>query len=363
MSSAATSWPAPLARWRWAGAQLLRAEASEDEQPGNDSLGTPGRVRTRRTTARARDLRSASVIRELLEGAGLRVVASETERIDLSSPPADLAGAHLDPFSLERRVEATVRGRAFPGGQRAVVEAKVAALRRETADPSVPEARRATAAQMLLRLEEGLDTTVDLRATERRFAPSVGVTSPRESIGATIPLRVGSRLVHRVRPREGTAHADDEAGTLAFHVVGIGASEAAVVFAGEVHGFRHLLDLEGSRVHDAWFINRERSRTDATAPWLGRAVFRELRSSGRAELVVARRRDAVPVGIVVVSEEKVSLRVDGAPREVPVLRCLTSRDDEIDVLDDAESPLVLRISETGIDLVRAVDDVLGPPSE
>lgn len=246
-------------------------------------------------------------------------------------------------------------------------EQELGPLRRELEDSSLAEKRRTDAAQMLRRLEEGLETTVEIRSVDKRFSPQVPVTVARTSIGTALALRVGSRIVYRVEPRTagpaGAAPAaqDEDSGTMAFHVVALGAAEVAFVFAGEIHGFRHVTDLDGGRVHDAWFVNRERSRTEATAPWLGRAVFRDLSSKGSATLTLARRRDAVPIGVEVVSRARRAVRVEGCHVEVPVLECLTSRDDELVVLDDAENPLVLRLLETGVDLVRTVDEVLGPP--
>jgi hypothetical protein len=341
MSGRMPEWPEAFGRWRWDGAELLGSETADDVQAGQDSLGTPGRIRTRRTTARARDVKTAAAVRDLLAGAGMSVVATEPERIELSEPPAAGEGSHLDPFALEHRVHATVRGRAFPGGQRAAVEAKVTSLRRELADPALPEKRRGDVSLMLRRLEEGLETTVELRSVDRRFAPSVPVTVARTQIGTALPLRVGSRIVYRVEPRPvpGAVASEEDVGALAFHVVALGAAEAAFVVAGEIHGFRHVVDLDGGRVHDAWFVNRERSRTEATAPWLGRAVFRELSAKGSATLILARRRDALPIGVEVVERSTRRVRCEGRDAEVPVLVCLTSRDDEMVVVDDAENPL------------------------
>jgi hypothetical protein len=62
-----------------------------------------------------------------------------------------------------------------------------------------------------------------------------------------------------------------------------------------------------------------------------------------------------------VGEDRSYVRIDGRPYEVPVIRCRTSRDDDLVVLADPESPLVLRLVEAGADLVRTIDAVVSPP--
>src|SRR5262249_28682651 len=123
---------------------------------------------------------------------------------------------------------------------------------------------------------------------------------------------------------------------------------------GGVHGTRHLRDLEESRVHHAWFANRERVKTDATAPWIGRAVFRELADRGASDLIVHRRRDEETIPVQRLREGRYRLRVDGAVVEVPVFECMTARGDEMIVLADAGNPLLLVLRETGAELVRTV---------
>jgi hypothetical protein len=148
---------------------------------------------------------------------------------------------------------------------------------------------------------------------------------------------------------------------MAFHVLGAGTNEVALMFTGGVCGQRHLTDLEGSRVHNAWFTNRERRRSEATAPWIGRALFRQLKEVGSGEIVIHVRRDPEPIGIETVGEDVSFLRLDGRPMEVPVIRCRTSQQDDLVVLDDAECPLVLRLDERGAELMRTIDDVLSAP--
>jgi hypothetical protein len=145
-----------------------------------------------------------------------------------------------------------------------------------------------------------------------------------------------------------------------FHVVAVGAREVALLYTGGVHGFRHVADLEQGRVHHAWFSNREKVRTEATAPWIGRRTFAELRDRGASEIVIQRRRDPSPVALERIGEERVPLRVDGGPVEVPAFVCRTSRQDRLVVLADAESPLVLRLEEAGADLVRTIGSVVSP---
>ena len=131
-------------------------------------------------------------------------------------------------------------------------------------------------------------------------------------------------------------------------------------FTGGVLGLRHVRDLEHSHRHDAWFANRERAKTDATAPWLGRVVYRELIEAGRSSIVIHARRDIEPAGIEVIEETTHTLRVDGEERDVPALLCLTTQEDELIVLADPAAPLVLSLREAGAELVRTVDEILRP---
>jgi hypothetical protein len=130
-----------------------------------------------------------------------------------------------------------------------------------------------------------------------------------------------------------------------------------------VHGFRHITDLEAGNVHHAWFANREKSRTDSTAPWISRNLFKDLREKGAAEIVIHRRRDMAPVAIEKVGDDTSFVRMDGKPYEVPVMRARTSRDDDLVILADPDNPMVLRLVETGADLVRTIDEIHSPPGE
>jgi hypothetical protein len=150
---------------------------------------------------------------------------------------------------------------------------------------------------------------------------------------------------------------------MVFHLVALGAREAVVMYAGGVHGQRHLRDLEDSVTHHAWFANRERVKTEATAPWIGRRLFRELKERGSSEMIVHKRRDVEPVSVERIGEDKSYVRVDGRPLEVPVIRCKTSRDDDMIVLDDPTSPLLLRLVESGAEIVRTIDAVHSAPEK
>jgi hypothetical protein len=345
----------------WDGAELLSSDTSDDTRAGRDSLGVPGRVSERRAVAIVRERRTHAFARRQLEDAGLRTLVTEADRAEMERPRADVAAEAMDPFLLESRVTVSVRGRAFPGQQRAMIEAKCEALRREIADPTLPRERLAGAERMLHELEEGLATTVELRALERRFLPEVPVPQPRDAVGTVLPVCRGARLVYRVNTVDAEKGSEGEAEAMVFHVVALGAREAAVLFTGGVHGFRHITDLDEGNVHHAWFVNREKSRTDSTAPWIGRRLFRDLRDRGTGELVVHRRRDTEPVAIEKVGEDTSFVRIDGRPWEVPVIRARTSRDDDLVILADPENPLVLRLVESGADLVRTIDAIHSPP--
>lgn len=355
------AWPEEFTAYRWEGAELVSSDRVEEERAGRDSLGTPGRIHVLRTVAVAQERRPHVVVRRRLEEAGLRHVGGDGDRSEFALPRPELSPESADPFLLESSLHAVVRGRSFPGQQRAVIEAKVEALRREIDDPATDRTRRAQAVPILESLEEGLSTRVEFRSVVKRFHPTVPVALPRESIGKVIPIRAGSRLVYRVNAVDADAGSEGEAEAMVFHVIGLGAREAAVLYTGGVHGFRHISDLDEGRAHHAWFSNREKVRTDATAPWIGRRMYQELLDQGASEIVIQRRRDPEPVSIEKVGEDTSTVRIDGRPLEVPVIRCRTSRDDDMIVLADAESPLVLRLVETGAGLVRTIDAIVSAP--
>ena len=356
----AGGWPSEFARYRWEGADLLASDREEEDRAGRDSLGTPGRIHTIRTTATVQERRPHVVVRRKLEEAGLHHVSGDGERQEFTAPRPEERAETLDPFLLEHTTSAIVRGRSFPGQQRSVIEAKVEALRREIAAPGTSADRRAAAEPILKSLEDGLATRVDFRSTVRRFHPAVAVGTPRDALGTVITVHPGTRLVYRVNEVDQDAGSEGDAEAMVFHIVALGATEAAILYTGGVHGFRHNSDLAEGRAHHAWFSNREKVRTDATAPWIGRCVYRELKEHGASEMIIHRRRDPEPVAVEKVGEDVSFVRIDGRPFEVPVIRARTSRDDDLVILADAENPLVLRLVEAGADLVRTIDAILSP---
>ena len=294
---------------------------------------------------------------EELEAVGLSTASTATAVARMERPRSEIRSALADPFLLEDSVRAVVRGRHFSGEQRAMVESKVAALHAELESAETPQERREHIESMLPALEEGLKSTVELQATIKRFRPAVTIEEPTEALGAIVPIRAGSRIVYRVDSAQPSA-ADEEIEPMVFHVLGVGASEAVLLFSGGVHGMRHLRDLEQSVVHNAWFANRERVKSDATAPWIGRALFRTLEEHGKGEIIIHLRRDMEPIAIERVGEGTHTLDVQGEPREVPVVLCRTARGDDLVVLDDPESPLVLRLEERGAELIRTIEAIL-----
>jgi hypothetical protein len=355
------SWPANLAAWRIDGADVVSHGRDDEQRPGRDSLGNPGRIRVTRANGRLRVVEPRAALVGAFQDRGLRPIRVTAVETELVTPRDAAASSDADPFLLERSVSVVVRGREFPGAQRAAVIAKLEAVRREAADASTSADRRAAAEKMLRDLEEGLATVVDVRTVERRFLPAVSVADPVESIGSVVALRPGSRIRYSVgpaRPAEGEDVTEDP---MVFHLIALGAREAVMLYTGGVHGQRHLRDLEDSVVHNAWFANRERVRTEATAPWIGRALHRSLAESGRGEVVIHRRRDAAPVEVTVVGRVTHALCIDGRMAEVPALRCTTACEDEIVVLDDAANPLVLRLVEAGAELLRTIDAVYTQP--
>jgi hypothetical protein len=355
------SWPTNLSQWRIDGADVVSHGRDDEQRPGRDSLGNPGRIRVTRANGRLRMVEPRSALVGVFQERGLRPIRVTAAETELVTPRDAAATADADPFLLERSVSVVVRGREFPGAQRAAVLAKLEAVRREAADASTTADRRAAAEKMLRDLEEGLATVVDVRTIERRFLPAVSVADPIDSIGSVVALRAGSRIRYSVgpaRPAEGEDVTEDP---MVFHVIALGAREAVMLYTGGVHGQRHLRDLEDSVVHNAWFANRERVRTEATAPWIGRALYRSLAESGRGEVVIHRRRDAAPVEVTVAGRVMHPLCIDGRMAEVPALRCTTACEDEMVVLDDAANPLVLRLIETGAELLRTIDAVYTQP--
>jgi hypothetical protein len=356
-----SAWPAQLAGYWIDEAEVLSAEQRQDEKPGRDSLGNPGRVQVVAQEGRLGVHWPRRRVVERLVETGLRPIRATAEETELDSPAKKEKSEEIDPFLLERSVVATVKGREFPGGTRAVVEAKVAALRREFADAKTAPQRREAAARMLQELEEGLRSTLQVRTVERRFHPAVTVKDPIEKMGAIVPLHAGSRIVYRVNPVKPEEGEEGDAEPMVFHLVGIGLREVVMLYTGGVHGQRHLRDLDESSVHHAWFANRERVKTEATAPWIGRRLFCELVENGCGEIVIHKRRDPQPISIEKIGEDTSFVRVDGRALEVPVIRCRTSKDDDLVVLRDVESPLLLRLVETGAELVRTIDAIHSAP--
>lgn len=356
------AWPADLSAWRVEGAEVLSHGRDDEQRPGRDSLGNPGRVRVTRANGRQRIVEQRSALVGVFQARGLRPIRVTAAETELVTPRDAAATADADPFVLERSVSVVVRGREFPGAQRAAVLAKLEAVRREATDASTSAERRAAAEKMLRDLEEGLATVVDVKSVERRFLPAVSVASPVASMGSVVALRAGSRIRYSVAPARPAEGEDVTEDPMVFHLLAIGAREVVMLYTGGVHGQRHLRDLDGSAVHNAWFANRERVKTDATAPWIGRALFRSLSETGRGEVVIHRRRDEMPVEVTLAGRVTHPLCVDGSMVEVPAIRCTTACEDELVVLDDAANPLVLRLVEAGAELLRTVDAVYTQPS-
>ena len=358
-------WPEGLAPYWIEQAKVLDTAAAEEERPGRDSLGNAGSVRSRSETGKVTLHWPRGRVVRHLEGSGLATLRDTRGESELHRAVEDLPVADVDPFLLEDSVRVLVRGRDFPGQQRAVLEAKSEALQRELDDRSTSDERRQKVAGMLHAMEEGLRATVEMRAVTRRFRPIVHVERRCDALGDVVPLSAGWRMLYRVTsldPETGEAvplESDDD-GLMVFHVVAVGESQAVMLFTGGVHGLRHIANLESSDLHDAWFANRERTRTDATAPWISRAIYAELIEKGASHVVIHRRRDAEPVSLQKTGEGVVQLRVADADVEVPVIHCKSGKDDELTILADPSSPLVLRLHERGSELVRTIESLLPP---
>lgn len=358
-------WPDGLSPYWIDEARVLSTDLAEEERPGRDSLGNAGRVRSHaQHGSMAVHWPRGRVVRHL-EDAGLDTLRDTRAESEMGRMRDELSAEDVDPFLLEDSVHVLVSGREFPGQQRALLEAKAEKLRLELENPETSAARRMEARRMLEAMEEGLRSTVHMRATKRRFRPAVQVSEPIASLGDVVPLSAGSRIVYRVRsidPETGEPEPCDEEddGIMVFHVVAVGDGEAVLLFTGGVHGLRHVASLDHSAVHDAWFVNRERARTEATAPWIGRGLFRDLQRYGEGQMIIHRRRDAEPVTIRKTGEGTTSLRVAGRDVDVPVVYCETSREDKLTILNDGASPLVLRLREAGAELERTIERILDP---
>ena len=285
----------------------------------------------------------------------LREVQGESE---LHRAPEELSVVDVDPFLIEDSVHAVVRGRDFPGRQRELLERKLARLESEIDDPETDEERRTAAARMRDAMLGGLESSVDVVSVERRFTPDVSVPDAVESFGDVVSVREGTRIVYDVRAVDPEDAPDEEAEPMVFTVVALGRREVVVLFTGGLHGLRHLTALEHGDQHAAWFANRERTKTDACAPWVSRRVLAELRERGTSRLLVHPRRDQQAIELTVTERGTRSLRVGDSDAEVPVIRARTAEDDELVILDDAENPLVLRLVERGAELERTILSVL-----
>jgi hypothetical protein len=354
-------WPDPLAPYWIESARVLRAASGEDETPGRDGMGNPGQIVQVSHRGKLGVTRTRESVVAALEGTDLDLSWSGAHCTELKRRRTLDTGVLADPFLLEDSLKAVVKGRDFPGASRTVVEKKLAALRAELADDSTTSERKSEIKPMVAQLEQGLRSTVEVTKMVRRFRPTVEVQHPVEAIGRIAPIRTGTRIVYRVNSNDQESGSEGEAEAMAFHVLGVGRNEAVLMFTGGVHGVRHLLDLDESRVHNAWFANRERAKSEATAPWIGRALFRDLMDFGSGEIVIHARRDAEPIGIEKIGEDESFLRIDGRPMMVPVIRCQTTQQDDLVILNDPESPLVLRLDEKGAELVRTIDDILSAP--
>src|SRR5262245_21636739 len=125
------SWPGDLSAWRIDGAGVVSHGRDDEERPGRDSLGNPGRVRVTRANGRLRIAEPRAALVAHYQERGLRPIRVTAAETELVTPRDAAATEGADPFLLERSVSVVVRGREFPGAQRAAVLAKLEAVRRE----------------------------------------------------------------------------------------------------------------------------------------------------------------------------------------------------------------------------------------
>ena len=345
-----------VAPWLLGDIRIREAIAEVAEWADHDTFGNPGRVV--REVVRARGL--ATEERADLLAAYLEAGFTELPRDGLvEDDQARLRLSRLDPrdpFLWERDVEVGVGGRTLSGVQQAILEKKAAALRAEVASDATKEKRRAEAARMLEELEAGLLPSVSAELTERRFHPDPHL-APGAVLGTVVPLRHMSRLVYTVVPRDPADRDEEDGEPMLLTILGVDERQAAFQFSGGLHGQRTVIDLDGGLAHHAWFMNRQNETGEDTAPWVSRRILRELREAGESEMIVRWERDPDPNSVRRTGEGELPLVVDGVERRVPALFAETDRDDRLAILVDPESPLVLRLEESGAELLRTIDAV------
>ena len=118
-----------------------------------------------------------------------------------------------------------------------------------------------------------------------------------------------------------------------------------------------LVSLDNGLAHHAWFQNRKASEAPDTAPWVSRRVYRELRDRGESSIIVKWGREDVPIHIAAKGSESLPVVVFGEEQKFPTLVAETEKEDRLWILEDQDSPLVLKMHEEESDLLRTIDEI------
>ncbi|MHC4469372.1 MAG: hypothetical protein ACYS99_00275 [Planctomycetota bacterium] len=332
------------------------ASGETEEQPGEDSFGNPGTIRITRIHATLLDEGDLDSVSAAYEDAGFTELPKDSltdddrRRFRLSRLDPS------DPFLWEHEVTAGIGGRELVGSQRELLARKAKALREELDSGKLEDRRRQTAQQMLDELNKGLMSRIGLTVTRRSFLVDP-VFGHGGSLGEVLPMERMSQLVYRVVPRDPEHREDDHAEPMYLTVLGVDDGGATFLFSGGIVGQRTVKNLEDGAAHHAWFQNRRATEGDDTAPWVSRRVYRELANGGESRIVVRWGREDEPISVRRTGTETIPLLVDGEERQVPALVAETEKEDRLWLLEDPVSPLVLKMEETGADLLRTVDEL------
>jgi len=261
-----------------------------------------------------------------------------------------------NPFVWEHEVEVAVGGRSLVGSQRKVLAAKLTSLRAELDSGNIKRARRKQVEKMIDELESGLLLRLTVELNRRSFVMKPLLTVGTE-VGTLLPLGYMSQLVYKVVPVDPDEREEGDDDSLFFTLLGADDRQVSFLFSGGILGQRTVTDLEDGLAHHAWFQNRKSSEAPDTAPWVSRRVYRELRDQGESSLIVKWGREDVPIHIAAKGSEELPLVVLGEERRFPTLVAETEKEDRLWILEDQDSPLVLKMVEEEADLLRTIEEV------
>jgi len=336
--------------------QLKDATCDRSVSAKTDAFGNAGTLILEKIEATALSMEDRGAIVEHYLAAGFVELPRDSLKDD------DQARFRLDrldpsnPFVWEHVVEVAVGGRTLVGSQRNILAGKLKSLRAELKGDKVKPARREQAEKMIEELESGLLLRLSVELCRRSFLMRPLFTAGT-TLGTVLPLGCMTQLVYNVVPSDPDEREDDDGESLYFTLLGADERQVSFLFSGGILGQRTVTDLEDGLAHHAWFQNRKASEAPDTAPWVSRRVYRELRDRGESHLVVKWGREDVPIHIAAKGSEELSVLVFGEERRLPTLVAETEKEDRLWILDDQDSPLVLKMIEEEADLLRTIDEV------